>query len=415
MDAETKLAKFEPKGVLLMESLNALFEYATEGIIISDTNGKIIKANPSSERLFRYPPGELTGKVIEDLVPTRYRETHKHDRSDYYRNPRARSMGAHIDLRAKRSDGTEFPVEISLSYYKQREDTYVIAFIIDITERRKYEDNIVRLNQELEQKVEERTKVLQEALNELEKSRQQLSLALDTEKELNDMKSRFVTMASHEFRTPLSTILSSTALIGQYNQTDANPKVTKHVQRIKSAVTNLTLILNDFLSAEKLEDGKVVAKPEEADLQELSNQVMAEIQGILKEGQKIQYVHKGPSVAVFDSQILRNILLNLLSNAVKFSPENKPVKLTTAIGEDKLLVEVSDEGVGIPLDEQQHLFDRFFRARNVTNIQGTGLGLSIVSKYLEMTDGSIHFKSEPGKGTTFYVSVPLSAPSILEK
>jgi PAS domain S-box-containing protein len=390
-----------------MESLNALFEYATEGIIISDRSGKIIRANPSSERLFGYETNGLTGKVIEDLVPQKYKERHEKDRNNYNKNPHARSMGKNMDLFARRKDDTEFPVEISLSYYKKDEETFVIAFIIDITERKKHETSILRLNQDLEKKVEERTKVLHEALIELENSKEQLSLALASEKELNDMKSRFVTMASHEFRTPLSTILSSISLIHKYEHGENSEKVEKHVQRIKSAVTNMTLILNDFLSAEKLEEGKVLLRQEDGNLQELTTSINNEVQGILKPGQRINYQHSGKTaVCCFDKQIMRNILLNLISNAIKFSPENKPIHVRTAITENEIQIEVKDEGMGIPADEQEHLFERFFRSKNATNIQGTGLGLNIVAKYLEVMDGSITFKSELNKGTTFNIKIP---------
>jgi PAS domain S-box-containing protein len=389
-----------------MESLNALFEHATEGIIISDHNGKIIKANPSSERLFGYGPGELVGRVIEDLVPRRYVHRHVNDRKTFNDHPHSRSMGKNMDLFARRKDESEFPVEISLSHYKQGDEGYAIAFIIDITERKKHEANIIRLNQDLERKVEERTKVLQEALIELEKSKEQLSEALDAEKELNDMKSRFVTMASHEFRTPLSTILSSASLIGKYNETDGNDKVQKHIQRIRSAVTNMTLILNDFLSAEKLEEGKVFIRKEEADLQHIANEVISEIHGILKTGQNVKFKHEGTPVAQMDKQMIRNILLNLLSNAIKFSAEGKTISLETKVTPKEIMIKVSDQGVGIPLEEQDHLFERFFRAKNVTNIQGTGLGLNIVAKYLEVMNGKINFTSELNKGTTFTVSIP---------
>jgi PAS domain S-box-containing protein len=393
--------------LLEMESLNALFEHATEGIIICNRSGKIVKANPSAERLFGYQTGELLSKVIEDLVPRKYKDKHEADRSNFNKNPHARSMGKNMDLFARRKDDSEFPVEISLSYYKQGDETFVIAFIIDITERKRHEENIIKLNQDLEKKVEERTKVLHEALIELENSKEQLSIALEAEKGLNDMKSRFVTMASHEFRTPLSTILSSISLVSKYEHGENSEKVDKHVQRIKSAVTNMTLILNDFLSAEKLQEGKVLVRMEEANLPELTGSIINEVHGILKTGQKIEYEHTGATATCcFDKQIMRNILLNLISNAIKFSPENKPIKVRTDIGKKELRIEVSDEGIGIPEDEKDQMFERFFRSRNVTNIQGTGLGLNIVAKYLEVMDGKIDFKSAVNKGTTFYVTIP---------
>lgn len=387
-----------------MESLNALFEYATEGIIISTKEGQIVKANPSSERLFGYEKDELIGKIIEDLVPMRYKHKHEGDRTSYTKKPHARSMGKNMDLFAKRKDGSEFPVEISLSYYSKNNELLVIAFIIDITERKKHEENIKKLNLNLEKKVEQRTKVLQEALIELESSKEQLSIALEKEKELNDMKSRFVTMASHEFRTPLSTILSSISLVNSYNKSDE--KITKHVARIKSAVTNMTLILNDFLSAEKLEEGKVFIRLEDFDIEHLATEVVNEINGILKTGQVVNFIFTGNKVVHFDKQMIRNIFLNLLSNAIKFSPENKSIVLKLDTIEGGTVIQISDQGIGIPLEEQDHLFERFYRAKNVTNIQGTGLGLNIVAKYVENMRGRIEFKSALNEGTTFIITLP---------
>ncbi len=387
-----------------MESLNALFEYATEGIIISDKGGKIVKANPSSEKLFGYAKDELIEKGIDDLVPTRFMHKHPADRETYVKNPHARSMGKNLDLYAKRKDGSEFPVQISLSYYSKDNETFVIAFIIDITERKKHEENIKKLNLNLEKKVEERTKVLQEALIELENSREKLSEALEKQKELNDMKSRFVTMASHEFRTPLSTILSSISLINSYNQKEE--KISKHVTRIKSAVTNMTLILNDFLSAEKLEEGKVFVRLEDFDIEQLAHEVVSEINGILKVGQTVNFIFQGEKVVHFDKQMIRNIFMNLLSNAIKFSPENKSITLKLSTDHHHTYIQVTDQGIGIPEEEHEHLFERFYRAKNVTNIQGTGLGLNIVAKYVESMKGTIGFESALNEGTTFKIKLP---------
>ncbi len=388
--------------------LNALFEHSTEGIIISDKSGKIIKANPSSERLFGYDRGELTGKVIEDLVPRKFAHSHAKNRNNYNKNPHTRAMGANLDLLARRKDDSEFPVEISLSFYKDEHgDTHIISFIIDVTERKKHQESIINLNRDLERKVDERTRILHEALSELERSKEQLSIALTSERELNDLKSRFVTMASHEFRTPLSTILSSVSLINRYNSGEHSEKVEKHVHRIKSAVTNMTLILNDFLSLEKLEEGKTVLREEEVELCNLVDETIHDVNGMLKNGQAVKVNHNGNTRVTVDQQMLRNILLNLLSNALKFSPENSEVELDLEVKKDLLLINVSDKGVGIPEDEQAHLFERFFRARNVTNIQGTGLGLHIVVKYLEKLGGDISFKSAVDKGTTFNLQIPL--------
>jgi PAS domain S-box-containing protein len=389
-----------------MESLDALFQYATEGIIIANSKGQIIKANPSSEKLFGYGVGELVDRVVEDLIPKRFSGHHEEHRKQYNAHPHPRAMGKNMTLFGKRKDNSEFPVEISLSPFKKDGETMVIAFVIDVTERRQHEENIIRLNRELERKVGERTKVLEEALLELENSKEQLSIALEKEKQLNDMKSRFVTMASHEFRTPLSTILSSVSLISKYTSKDDDEKRQKHVTRIKSSVTNMTLILNDFLSAERLEQGKIFANKVEFSLTALAKEIITEINSLLKSGQTIEYTHEGNPDVILDKQMLRNILLNLISNAIKFSEENKKIQVQTKCTVKETKVVVIDQGIGIPKDEQENLFGRFFRAKNVINIQGTGLGLNIVAKYLEALKGKIEFTSELNKGTTFTVTIP---------
>jgi len=388
-----------------MESLNALFEFATEGIIIADESGTINKINPSAEKLFGYEKGELVSKKIEVLVPSRYEHSHTQNRAHFNVKPTPRVMGKGFTLFGKKKDGTEFPLEISLSPYSINGQLNIIAFIIDISERKRAEESIKRVNAELELKVEERTKILKETLHELEASKEELSIALEREKELNDMKSRFVTMASHEFRTPLSTILSSASLIGKYKTSDEEEKRIKHVERIKSAVSNMTLILNDFLSAGRLEEGKISINLVSIDIPEFISECLIEISNVLKKGQEVDYHHSGPNYFVTDKQFLKNIIINLVSNSSKFSAENKIIQIVTNNYIEELQFQIKDQGMGIPFEEQRNLFQRFFRAKNAMNVQGTGLGLSIVEKYVELLQGTITFESELNIGTTFHINL----------
>ncbi len=402
------------------EGLQALFDYATEGIIVANSTGEIIRANPAVEKLFGYPLNELIGQKVEVLVPQRYTNKHVEDRTHYTGQPHPRSMGAGMNLHGKKKDNTEFPVEISLSPYKTNEGTFIIAFIVDITVRKKSEetlnqqkDEVERLagelkvvNKDLEKRVKERTMILEEAIAELNKTKEELNEAIIKEKELNELKSRFVSMASHEFRTPLTTILSSLSLATRYGEQNEKEKQAKHINRIKSSVTNLTDILNDVLSISKLEEGKVAVTIDEFNVSEIATETIQEIQSIAT--QPIIYTHTGKALISSDKKILRHILLNLLSNAIKFSAEEEKIEVCTETTTNDLTLTIKDNGIGMSADDQEHLFERFFRASNAANIQGTGLGLHIVAKYIEMLNGTIACNSELGKGTTFIIHIPLN-------
>ena len=377
--------------------------HATEGILISNRQGVIIEANPSAETMFGYEAGTLIGLLIEDLMPESFRALHQAHREGYNQKPKARAMGQSRDLFGQRKNGTVFSIEVSLSYYQNAGELQIIAFLMDVTERKQQEERILKMNQGLEEKVSERTQILKQALHDLEASRTQLSQALEREKELNDMKSRFVTMASHEFRTPLSTILSSISLVNNYQGNDE--KVQRHVQRIRSAVTNMTLILNDFLSVEKLETGQVLAHVETVNWTALLTEIKQEISGLLKLNQHIEWSHHGPVTAQLDPQLMRNVLLNLISNAIKFSPEDSTILITSRVDANWFELQVMDTGMGIPINEQARLFERFFRAQNALNIQGTGLGLHIVKRYVESMKGTITLESNTS-GTRLNISIP---------
>lgn len=240
-------------------------------------------------------------------------------------------------------------------------------------------------------------------------ARQQADQLLERERELLDLKSNFVTLASHEFRTPMGTILSSAALIGRYDSPHDGEKRDRHVQRIKSAVHSLTGLLNDFLSLSQMEQANMHGRPYQFDIVVFCTEVIEDMQGVIKPGQRVVYQHlSGPSVISLDGQMLKNILINLLINASKYSADKKEIELTTTIRDGQLVVEVKDEGIGIPDADKDRLFISFFRARNAVHVGGTGLGLYVAKRYVDLLDGLITFTSEVDSGTIFTIQLPLS-------
>ena len=480
------------------------------------------------------------------LIPQRCHYKHVNHKEAYSHNPKSRPMGVGMDLIAVKKGGIEFPVEVSLGNYQSNFDENVIAFISDISIRKKTEAEIVKLNDELEATVEQRTKDLTETMQQLEISRDKLEdvlsfqkalldnagamiiatdekgfiklfnpeaslnigyaepevidkntpvlfhdkteiarkrkellneygitikddfdvlvekskrntheevqytyrrkngtsfsvsltitairnnsaeitgfmgiaidiserkkaeedlrQSLEKEKELSELKSRFVSMASHEFRTPLSTVLSSSYLIEKYTTTEEQPKRDKHLQRIVSSVNMLTDILNDFLSVGKIEEGKIQVRLTQFNIQEVIIAIADEIKNTLKKQQEICYKHEGNPDVLLDASLLKHIIMNLVSNASKFSGETSAIELKTITHKYHLTLSVKDHGIGISNEDQKHLMERFFRGANTGNIKGTGLGLHIVSKYAELLNGTVECKSELGKGTEFVIT-----------
>ena len=221
--------------------LDALVNHASIGIIIVNGQGEIILANPYVQQLFGYTEDDLPGNKIEMLIPNRFRQSHEKYRQTFSHQPTTRPMGVGLDLYGVKKDGIEFPLEISLGHYSDNGNSFVIAFITDITSRKKSDEEISRLNIVIEDKAEEQTQSLQTAMMKLEK-------LLDREKELNDLKSRFTLMVSHEVRTPLSTILSSAYLLEKYTTAEEQSQRNKHIKKIISSVQSLSSLLDDFLS-----------------------------------------------------------------------------------------------------------------------------------------------------------------------
>jgi PAS domain S-box-containing protein len=404
------------------DAFREIFHSMSEGIVMVDESGKIVIANPIAEQVFGYKKDELSGLMLEQLLPERYRGHHTSLRRGFNTHPEPRRMGFGRDLTALKKNGTEFPVEISLSYTQVKGRLLVMAFISDITERKKSEEALKRSEEqlivyaaELERKVQSRTEALHKSVQELEKevsdrkkAEEETRKALEKEREFNDLKSKFVSIASHEFRTPLSTILSSISLVNQYKQRSEFDKLDKHIARVRTSVHHLTGILNDFLSLGKLEEGKVEVVYEKINLYALFQDIIEEIKPSLKEEQYILLNLKVEDSVTSDPRILRNILFNLISNASKYSEPGKVIEITITNAQHDLSIAIRDEGMGIPEEDHKHLFERFFRAGNVSNIQGTGLGLNIVKRYVELLKGTIAFSSAYKKGSTFTVTIPSS-------
>lgn len=513
------MAKPIDQSVQIEKICQILFLSAAEGLIVTNKTGQIIVSNPRANEMFGYDTDELNGLMIENLIPMPLREKHVHDRGNYNQNPRKRSMGIGMNLLALRKDNSTFPVEISLNHLTLNDELMIMALISDITERKKADDKLHELNLKLEEKVEERTKelnnsqeiyrsiarnfpngtinvfdkdlnyvfvegqelyklgitskmlvgtnyldrldieirdsikhqllkafdgndtsfviehknnfyrlnavglkndvgvteqvlVVEQNITQQKLAEQNMKETLDKERELNELKSRFVSMASHEFRTPLSTILSSADLLDKYQNPkfageEYHEKKQKHLTRIKSSVHNLTGILNDFLSLDKLTAGKVTNNPSEFNIKSLIEDIIDMMNDLKKQGQTIIYNHSGNDKVFLDIQTIKNIAINLISNAIKYSEANKEIIVHSTTSENTFELSVKDQGIGIPEVEQKHMFERFFRAGNVTNIQGTGLGLNIVKKYLDLMNGSITFTSKLNQGTTFYIKIPL--------
>ncbi|MEL0643179.1 PAS domain-containing sensor histidine kinase [Olleya sp. Ti.3.14] len=363
-----------------------LSEAISEGILIVDENQTIIAVNSSTEEMFGYDKDELNNKPLETLIPKTYHKGHGHHFDTYYKNSEKRTMGKGRALFAARKDGSTFPVEVGLNPFNVSEKKYVMALAIDITERKNYTDK-------LEKTVIERTK--------------QLTEALATEKELNDLKTKFLSLVSHEFKTPLTGILTSSMLLSKYKLAEQQDKRDKHINTINSKVHYLNNILNDFLSVEKLESGKVNYRFTEFRLSKVINEVIYNANMLLKEGQKINYPEDIDDMSLIqDEKTLELALSNLVHNAIKYSPENTTIQLKVKQDAINTTFIIIDNGIGIPENDQKNIFNRYFRAENALLNQGTGIGLNIVKTHLENLGGTIGFKSEENKGSTFTITIP---------
>lgn len=382
--------------------LQAIIENAIEGIITIDDRGIVESINPSALALFGYEAEEVIGKNINFLMPEPYKSAHDAYIQNYLTTGTKKIIGIGREVKGLKKDNTTFPFRLSVSEVNFKNRKIFTGFVHDLTQQKEAEELLLTYTEELENKVSNRTKDLIKLVSELEDTKEHLSQSLAKEKELGQLKSRFVSMASHEFRTPLSSIQLSTTLIDKYLEKRDFLSIQKHLAKIKGSIELLTNFLNDFLSLERLETGQTFANIQELRLVNFSEEIIEEMRPITKQNQTIVYQHTGNTDRVFlDRNLLKSAIINLISNAIKYSGENTFIEFNTEVTPHSCIIQIKDNGIGIPIQEQKHLLEPFFRANNTGKIPGTGLGLNIVKRYVTLMKGEISWESKQDEGTTF--------------
>jgi len=399
--------------------LNILSEAVSEGVVIVDESQTIVSTNKAAEEMFGYSSSEIIGRHLDILIPKEYHKHHHTYVDNFVQDADKRQMGHGRELHGLRKDGSTFPVEAGLNPFKIADKVFVMALVINITVRKEHERKILYLNSQLEERIKLRTHELEKTVNKLESEIQKrvdaekkIKQALKREKELNELKTKFLSMVSHEFKTPLSGILTSTILLGKYQLAEQQDKREKHIRTITDKVHYLNNILNDFLSIERLDTGKENYKFTTFKLSKVLNEVVYNCNMLLKSGQNIFFPSEVDEYMVtMDEKILELSLSNLVHNAIKYSPENTRIEIDVEKDSSFLTIAVTDYGMGIPKDSQKHIFSRYYRAENAINDQGTGIGLNIVQGHLKNLGGSVSFISEEHKGSTFTLKIPLHITS----
>jgi len=410
------------KSLLESREFSILFEGISEGAIIVNSKGEIVHHNESASKMFGYNNYELVDKQINVLIPSSLHKKHNAHVKSFIKKNERRQMGENRNIHGLRKDGSTFPIEAGLNPLNFEGEKFVMTLITDITKRVKDEDEIRTLNATLEKKVTQRTKELLDTVDDLseinkllkdevakrKKAETKIKSALTKERELNDLKTKFLSLVSHEFKTPLSGILTSATLAKKYVLEEQQDKREKHLNTIKNKVHYLTSILNDFLSIERLETGKVTYRFENFSLLGMVNEIVYNANVTLKSGQTIHYPHQMEDVELYqDRKVLELILSNLLSNAIKYSKEDTEITFNITSDDTFIYFEIQDQGIGIPEKDKIHIFERYFRAENALLNQGTGIGLNIIKVHLENLGGKVWFESQENEGSTFSVKLPI--------
>lgn len=410
----------------------SILDTAIDGIIIINTKGLIVLANESACNLFGYDEIDLIHQKINMLMPEHDKSVHDHYLLNHVGPHPKKIMGKGREINGLTKQGLTIPLRIAVSKFIIHEETFFTGVIHDLTEQKQIEEKLQVLNKSLENLVNSRTKQLQDSINQLSNANNILEIeigqrkivenklkeneinlinALEKERDINQLKSRFVSIASHEFRTPLANILSSINLIDKYEDLETLEKRKKHIGKIKNNIHYLNGILNEFLNLTRIEEGRYEIKLEYFSLSELLQDIIDDFDFIKKNNQILNLNYN--KILEFnmnsDKTCIRHILNNLITNAIKYSSEGAIININLNEEKDHYIIDVVDHGIGIPEKEQKFIYDIFYRGSNVLNIQGTGLGLNIVKKYLEAIHGNLSFHSKENIGTSFHVKIPINA------
>jgi len=366
----------------------AIIDHAIDGIVITDIDGIIQLTNLSANQMFGYAPNELRGKALYNLF-SGISLTEATDSSQ-------------LELNAYRRNQTTFPVRVATCDADSDGVVVLANFIRDISKEKIAEHQLRHHAQELEETVKERTDSLNTIIAQLQLTKDDTNNLLVKEREIGQMKSRFVSMASHEFRSPLSRIQLSASIIERFYERLDTPKIIDHLQKIKGAVTELTNTLDDFLSVEKIDSGRIKPNIAAFDLKVFIEDVCEEMSSLKRARQQITCSHKGSAnVFTLDKSLLKHCLANLLSNACKYSDDDGLVEVDAEVNDSVISIKVTDNGIGIPPEDQDRLFEAFFRAGNARDFNGTGLGLNIVKSYSELMGGRVTYAPVIPHGSQF--------------